>query len=240
MNTLTPAQPGARSSSGRSCTLSRVPPMKKAKSQCMRWRPAFTFAVKVASVTVKRIGVRHFEHRGDAAHHSAARTGFEILLVGEAGLAKMHLGVHHAGQDVQALAVDHLGGRGLAERADFGDAAVPEADIAHALAVLIDHGAGFQNHVKVLGHLSSNSTPHAEEARKGRLEAWNAFRACCYPSRRRAVARLLRMRSLPGCAGPCSRHLSGLRSRVISDVGVSPGNSRKRPENTKNMQEKLI
>ena len=53
MNTLTPAQPGARSSSGKSCTLSRVPPMKKAKSQCMRWRPAFTFAVKVASVTVR-------------------------------------------------------------------------------------------------------------------------------------------------------------------------------------------
>ena len=91
----------------------------------------------------QRIGVRHFEHRGDAAHHGAARTGFEVLLVGEARLAKMHLGVHHAGQDVQALAVDHLGGRGLAERADFGDAAADEADVAHALAVLIDHGAGF-------------------------------------------------------------------------------------------------
>src|SRR4051794_32667921 len=36
MNTLTPAHPGARSSSGRSCTLSRVPPMKNAKSQCIR------------------------------------------------------------------------------------------------------------------------------------------------------------------------------------------------------------
>ena len=36
MNTLTPAQPGSRSSSGRSLVFSRVPPMKKAKSQCMR------------------------------------------------------------------------------------------------------------------------------------------------------------------------------------------------------------
>ena len=91
----------------------------------------------------QRIGVRHFEHRGDAAHHRAARTGFEVLLVGQPRLAKMHLGVHHAGQDVQALAVDHLGSRGLSERADFGDAATDEADVAHALAVLIDHGAGF-------------------------------------------------------------------------------------------------
>ena len=89
------------------------------------------------------IGVRHFEHRRDAAHHGAARAGFQILLVGQARLAKMHLRVHHAGQDVQALAVDHLGGRGLSEPADRGDAAVRDADVAHALAVLIDHGAGF-------------------------------------------------------------------------------------------------
>ena len=36
MKTLTPAQPGSFSRRGRSSTLSRVPPMKKAKSQCMR------------------------------------------------------------------------------------------------------------------------------------------------------------------------------------------------------------
>ena len=87
------------------------------------------------------IGVRHFEHGGDAAHHGAARAGFEVFLVGLARLAKMDLGVDHAGQDVQALAVDHLGGRSLAERADRGDAAVADGNIAHALAVLIDHGA---------------------------------------------------------------------------------------------------
>ena len=64
----------------------------------------------------ERIGVRHLEHRGDAAHHGAARAGLEIFLVGQAGLAEMHLGVDHAGQDVQALAVDDLGGRRPAER----------------------------------------------------------------------------------------------------------------------------
>ena len=36
MNTFTPAQPGRRSSAGSSLVFSRVPPMKKAKSQCMR------------------------------------------------------------------------------------------------------------------------------------------------------------------------------------------------------------
>ena len=100
----------------------------------------------------QRIGVRHFEHRGDAAHHRAARTGFQVFLVGQARLAKMHLRVDHAGQDVQALAVDHLGGRGLSERADRSDAAIGDGDVAHALAVLIDHGAGFQNGIKSLTH----------------------------------------------------------------------------------------
>ena len=110
----------------------------------MRWRPRFTLSVKVCFGDGQRIGVRHLEHRGDAAHHGAARAGLQVLLVGQAGLAEMHLGVHHAGQDVQALAVDHLGRRRPApSAADRGDAAIGDADVAHALAVLIDHGAGF-------------------------------------------------------------------------------------------------
>ncbi len=88
------------------------------------------------------IGIRHLEHRRDAAHDGTARAGFEVFLVGQARLAKMHLRIHHAGQDVQAPAVDHLGGRRLSQAADPGDAAVSDADIAHALTVLIDHGAG--------------------------------------------------------------------------------------------------
>ena len=55
----------------------------------------------------------------------------------------MHLGVHHPGQDVQALAVDHLVGGIAIQTADLGDAAAPDADVANAFAVLIDHGAGF-------------------------------------------------------------------------------------------------
>ncbi len=67
----------------------------------------------------------------------------------------MHLGVDHAGQDVQALAVDHLGGGGLPKPADCCNAAVRDGDVAHALAILIDHGAGFQNGIKSLIHGSS-------------------------------------------------------------------------------------
>ena len=60
------------------------------------------------------------------------------------GLAEMHLGVDHAGQDVQTLAVDDLGRRGTAERAQRGDPAVLQGEVAHALAVLIDDGADFR------------------------------------------------------------------------------------------------
>ncbi len=81
--------------------------------------------------------------RGDAAHHGAARPRLEIFLVGQARLAEMHLGVDHAGQDVQAPAVDRLAGGGLPEVADRRDPAIGDADVADTLAVLVDHGAGF-------------------------------------------------------------------------------------------------
>ena len=91
----------------------------------------------------QRIGIWHLEHGRDAAHHGAARAGFEVFLLRQPRLAEMHLGVHHAGQDMQALAVDGLGGGGLSKSADRGDPAIENADIADPLAVLIDHGAGF-------------------------------------------------------------------------------------------------
>ena len=91
----------------------------------------------------QRIGVRHLEHRRHPAHDRAARTGLQILLVRQPRLAEMHLRVHHAGQDVQPLAVDDLGRIRLRQSADFGDAAIADADVADPLAVLIDHGAGF-------------------------------------------------------------------------------------------------
>ena len=66
---------------------------------------------------------------------AARRTGLQVLLVLEARLAEMHLTVDHAGQNVQAGAVDDIAGCGGIDRADGRDAAVGDADIAHADAV---------------------------------------------------------------------------------------------------------
>src|SRR5947208_15856271 len=75
----------------------------------------------------------------------------------------MHLGVDHARQDVQALAVDGLSRAGRTQRADRGNAPAANADIAHALAVLVDDGAGFQDRIEALVHQSSRLYRHCEE-----------------------------------------------------------------------------
>ena len=78
----------------------------------------------------QRIGVGHLEDGGDAAHDRGARAGLEVLLVLGAGLAEMDLGVDDAGEDVEAGAVDDLAGGARRDRADGGDAAVADADVA--------------------------------------------------------------------------------------------------------------
>jgi hypothetical protein len=77
--------------------------------------------------------------------------------VGQPRIAEVHLGVDHAGQQVQAAAIDHLPGGGLREVAEGGDAAIGDAEIAHAFAVLIDDGAALENEVEASGH--SNMPP---------------------------------------------------------------------------------
>ena len=99
----------------------------------------------------QRIGVGHLEDGGDAAEHGRARTRLEILLVDRTGLAKMHLAVDHAGQDMQSGAIDALAGAGRAQIADFSDAAVAHADIARADAVLIDDRSSRKNESNVWG-----------------------------------------------------------------------------------------
>ncbi len=104
----------------------------------------------------ERIGVGHFEDGGDTAEHRRARTGLQIFLVLQAGLAEMHLAVDDTGQDVQAAAIDRLTGRSLAEIADSGDAPCPHADIAPALAVMVHHSAACQDEVEGGCHGASN------------------------------------------------------------------------------------
>ena len=72
--------------------------------------------------------------------------------MGEAGLAEMHLGIDHARQDVQAPAIDGLAGRRLRQVAERRDPGAGDADIAYALAVVIDHGGAFEDQVEALGH----------------------------------------------------------------------------------------
>ncbi len=70
----------------------------------------------------------------------------------EAGLAEMDLGVDHARQHVQAVAVDGFTGRSAGKPADRRDLAVADADVAHPRAVLVDDGAAGENQVEAVGH----------------------------------------------------------------------------------------
>ena len=98
--------------------LSAVPPTKKAKVAMHAVMAAFDLVGQSFGVNRQWIGVRHLEHRGDAAHDRGERSRFQVFLVGQARLAEMHLGVDDARQQMQAPAVDHFAGRGARKVAD--------------------------------------------------------------------------------------------------------------------------
>ena len=104
----------------------------------------------------QRIGVRHFEHGRDATHHRRQRTAFEVFLVGETGLAKMHLGVDHARQQMQTLAVDHLAGRSARKVVNGREAPRADAQIERPLAVVVDHDATLEDQVVRIGHAGTH------------------------------------------------------------------------------------
>jgi hypothetical protein len=68
-------------------------------------------SAKASSVTVSGLVFGISNTPVTPPKHRAARSGFEIFLMRQAGLAEMHLRVDHAGQDMQALAIDHFAGR---------------------------------------------------------------------------------------------------------------------------------
>ena len=70
-----------------------------------------------------RLGVRHFEHRGDAAHHGRVRARLQVFLVGQAGLTEVNMAVDDARQHMQAPAINVLGG-GARHLADLRNAAI--------------------------------------------------------------------------------------------------------------------
>ena len=59
----------------------------------------------------------------------------QVFLVRVAGLAEMDLGVHDAGQDMQALGLEHLRRLGVGKAADGGDAAADNPDIGGGNAI---------------------------------------------------------------------------------------------------------
>ena len=89
----------------------------------------------------ERLGIGHFENAGDAAHDRGAAAGFQVFLVFKAGLAEMHLAVDDAGQDVQALAIQGLGGGEIADIAYPHNAALQNGQIALAHPIMIDEGS---------------------------------------------------------------------------------------------------
>ena len=89
--------------------MSRVPPMKKAKSQNMRPVARRNLVGKRFGRDGGGLGIGHLEDAGDAARDRGAAAGLEVFLVLGPRLAEMHLAVDDARQDMKAGAVDAFG-----------------------------------------------------------------------------------------------------------------------------------
>ncbi len=98
------------------------------------------------------LGVGHFEDRGHAAQRGRAGAALQVLLVLVAGLAEMHLGVDHPGQDVEAGGVDDLGRGVAAVIANPGDAPVADGEIRLDAPARRHQRAAAQDQIVAFGH----------------------------------------------------------------------------------------
>ena len=112
-----------------------------------------------ANLVVKRFsgsrqwfGVRHFENRCHTAQNRSKRTCFQIFLVLQPRLTKMHLTVNNAGQNMQTGTIDDFTGRTCCKRANRLDAPVTNTNVPLTYTVVIDDGCTFQDCVERLGH----------------------------------------------------------------------------------------
>ncbi len=86
-----------------------------------------------------RSGVRHFHVAGNAAGEAGARFALDVGLVGEAGLAEVHLVVDHARQQPAAVGIEHALAAARGEiLPDAMDAAVADADVARFATAFVD------------------------------------------------------------------------------------------------------
>src|SRR5262245_61478097 len=104
-----------------------------------------------------RLGIGHLKDSGDAAHHRTARAGFEILLVSQAGLAEVHLGIDHTRQNMQASTIDGLARGGLRQVTKCRDASTRNAKIARAFPVVIDDSPTLEDQIVALCHPACRS-----------------------------------------------------------------------------------
>ena len=105
----------------------------------------------VASST-DRVGVGHRDDGDEAAGGRRAGAGVEVLLVLLAGHAQVHVRVDEAGQQVAALALDHLGALGRLEaagRAELRDLAVAHEHVVRRVdpGARVEHVGGADQHV---------------------------------------------------------------------------------------------
>ena len=115
MNTLMPAQPGRRSSRGKLVgVLARAADEEGeiAMHAVVRARDLVGERLRAGGGRGSVLGISNTAVTPPmtAPREPVSRSSLWV----EPGLAEMHLGVDHAGQDMQAAAVDHLAGRGRA------------------------------------------------------------------------------------------------------------------------------
>ena len=70
----------------------------------------------------------------------------------ETGFTEMHLAINHAGQNMQAFAINDLTGGRARQITKRCDLSILDAHITLALAILVDNDPVFENAIEGLGH----------------------------------------------------------------------------------------
>jgi hypothetical protein len=122
-------------------------------------------------VAGRRNGVRHVEHRGDAAEGRGRGSARPVLLVRIARVAEMHVHVDGAGQNVQAARIEGLAReRHRLVGADRDDAAVLDRDAGCDHAVMRHHRAVADDEVgggaAIAGQLTASPSRRRPEDRR--------------------------------------------------------------------------
>ena len=151
-----PQTPSAEFELASSGMLVLVPPTYSPMSHQATLLDVVLFPGEPLRVGDRRRGVRHVEHRREAAEHrglGAGGDGFHRLV---AGIAQMHVRVDQAGQHVQAARVDGFVRRGVGSDAERGDAPVAHADIGGLDAPGQHAGAVADQQVEMAGMADSS------------------------------------------------------------------------------------